>query len=406
MRTILVKDLYRVDTISRQNNEAWRILMEKLNSIDKDSGVLFDFKGIDVIEPWLNDMFKKLIRDERVHMKLYSSEVTVNTINMACKLGGMKGGRVVNENVTSNRISVKDRVVLKEIKDIVKYFRSDEGVEVLEIYKKYSQLGAINTIPLLNNAIRFHVNNTGIRNIIIDTGGIDVSLNIVELLIDMIINMRSDGIAMDIVSKNKDVVSRIELYKHLEYSKDMSVKDKYSAVNRVLSIKTVGMLMRYKKSKAVDRFGRYGKGEPVSCRVAIYNGMEIGDAGIKLKFKTFNGDRFYTHEHWALENDGEELEKLIENDVEVPIDEVGILDEFLGSKYHFMLPIQCNKEDSTVMYVVNDEGGVTHIEAIIPVRIKMVLDDWGIEYNKDKLDRVIEETKKILGRIEEEEAKE
>ena len=40
---------------------------------------------------------------------------------------------------------------------------------------------------------------------------------------------------------------------------------------------TPGLLVKYKKSKAKDDFGREGKGEVISSRIAIYRGIKQGD---------------------------------------------------------------------------------------------------------------------------------
>jgi hypothetical protein len=161
---------------------------------------------------------------------------------------------------------------------------------------------------------------------------------------------------------------------------------------------TPGMLIKYKKSKALDEFGREGKGEVVSSRIAIFRTIYQDSSGHAIaKIETFNSNYFYTKEHWMVEHDGEVPSSLHSEVIEAEMTEIGLGDLFLGSKYHFILPIQQDESESQVVIESIDEDGRNiKKKCTIPERMKLVFDSWGIEYNEESLNKSIEETKKSL----------
>lgn len=84
METVLVKSIYPVDTISKGNTKAWAKLISYMEG--KDTDTMFDFKGIEVVEPWGTAEFKKFIQNPHVFMTLWNNEKAVNSINIMCKL--------------------------------------------------------------------------------------------------------------------------------------------------------------------------------------------------------------------------------------------------------------------------------------------------------------------------------
>ena len=60
-----------------------------------------------------------------------------------------------------------------------------------------------------------------------------------------------------------------------------------------------------------------------------------------------------------------------------------------------MLPIQKSASETMTMYSIRN-GSVTGRKVTIPERIKAVFDDFGIKYDKDKLNYAIAETRKYV----------
>ena len=65
-----------------------------------------------------------------------------------------------------------------------------------------------------------------------------------------------------------------------------------------------------------------------------------------------------------------------------------------------MAPIQYGHEDYTMMYDLTEDGELTYINATVPKRIQMVLDDWGIRYDQSYLLYHILETEKMLDKVQ------
>lgn len=208
--------------------------------------------------------------------------------------------------------------------------------------------------------------------------------------------MANKGVTVTIHSDDEEVMNKVNIYQTLSSNKSMSVSDKLNIIKSKLSVGKVGMLIKYKDSKATDEFGRKGRGKPISCRVAIFGGLKLVDKTPTISIRTFNGNTFFTSTHWSLEHDNAILRNLDYTDELIPIDQFGMYNDFLGSRYHFIAPIQTRKEDTITMYGLNEQGKVTHDKVTIPERIKLVLDDWEIKYDAESLDRCIKETKEIL----------
>ena len=120
------------------------------------------------------------------------------------------------------------------------------------------------------------------------------------------------------------------------------------------------------------------------------------DGEVELHFNSYNGNTFYTKEHWALEHDNHVLSGLEVTHEVVLLSHFGLYNNFIGSKHHFIEPVQLNSEDSMTMYGVNENGGVSRTVMTIPERIQAVFDDFDVEYDKEALEACIIKTKQHL----------
>lgn len=395
------KEFYPYDTISRNNNRAWEGIIDKLGDYSEvKEDIMLDFKGINLIEPWLNDMFNKLISDERVNIKLYSSQQTIDTIDMACRLSNLKSGRFFNEDIVIEQelvLTPEEKAILKSGEELQAYFEEIDGKHILQVYKRYTQLGSKKTVLYIEKAIEIYTEKNGTNSVWLNTDSMSVQQNVLEALARTIGKLFVKGIILKVMSTNEDVNNKISLYQHLDSNKNMTLNDKYIIAKSNLSVGVVGMLTKYKKSRAIDAFGRQGKGEAVSCRVAIYKGIKKSGDNIWLAFTSYNGNTFYTRQHWFLEHNQEQLESLETQDILIPIQEIGLENYYLGSCYHFNMPIQYEEDGNTIMYDIED-GKVVHNTMTIPQRIKAVFDDWQVDYNESALINAMVETDKILNR--------
>lgn len=397
MREIYVKSICNLDTISQNNDNAWEKLMAVAE--EETGDILFNFKGIEIKNPWNNDKFNEFLKNERVHLKLYFAEETANTIDLVCKLGNLKPGRVINEGVIAKPVVEKVDTGIERLGvELQDYFKINNNVAELELFRRFDQANNVRTVKYIEKAIEIlRENNREITEIVINTGRMSVHSQVIELLLYGILEYAKEGLRVTLNSQSKDVSNNINLHRNKIMSKDMGIEDKIKVVKSCVPKLMVGMLARYKRSRAKDEFGRYGGGKLVSNRAAIYRGMTKRNGEVCLGFTTFNGNTFFPRQHWALENDGQILESLDVENLLIPINDVGILDKFMGSRFHFAEPLQYEKEDSITLFDIGNDGKVVRVYATIPMRIKLVLDDWGIGYNKERLEHGIRETNRILG---------
>ena len=392
-----LKELYNVDTISQ--DKGWKkvaqALEELLSTTTED--IMIDFSSTNVVDPWQSAEFKQILKNERVHMKFVNSDSTVNKIKMMCVIDGINTDRVVNEVIEIPREKTAEEKKIETYgSQLIPLFRKNEdGVYVFNAKERYDQLQSTNTVGYVEFAINSIHKDTGANEFIVNLSGITVLSNVLGIFAKLIVNLDSEGIELKIDLDNEDSIRELGLYIHIETNNKFTDSERLKEFNK-LRPHTPGILIRYKKSKAIDDFGRQGKGEVVSSRIAIFEGIKDDMAVIK----TYNNNYFYTKQHWMVEHDNEEPTSLHEETMEIPMSEIGLCDKFLGSKTHFILPVQQSVSESQKVIVdIDDDGRNVTKLCTIPERMREVFDSWGIKYDAESLEKAIEDTKKQLSNM-------
>ena len=395
MITKKLKELYYVDTISQ--DKGWKKIQEALGELTED--IKIDFSNINVIEPWQCSEFKKLLRNEHVHMSFVNNEPLVNRIKMMCIIDGLPEDRIENVVVELPKEKTPEEKKIEQYgNELIPLFDINNDVATLELEKRYSQIQSTNTLSYIDYAIREIHTIHCIDKFKIKIGKLVVLPNVLQVLVGMMVKYESEGFHLLVDCDDNETAKTMGLFIHIETTNAYNNDEREKVIKKTLIKDMPGMLIKYKKSKALDEFGREGKGEVVSSRIAIFRGLEKSSTGETLmKVETFNSNYFYTVEHWMVEHDYEEPTGLHNEILEIPLNEVGICDTFLGSKYHFILPIQQDESESQVVIKEIDENGHNiKVNCTIPERMKIVFDSWNIKYDKESLDKSIEATKKQL----------
>lgn len=427
-----LKELYSVDTISQ--DKGWKKLLTAIEELeqtltDEDKSIMIDFRGINVVDPWEFSSFKQLIKKDNIHMKFTNSEELVNRIKMMYLFDGYDENHVENVVVeVPKEKTLEEKRIEMYSAELIKHFKIEDGQAYFKVRDRYDQLQNTNTVAYIKAAIDTIVETTGAKKVLLDFDGIKTLNNVLEIFADLIVEYASNGIDLGINIVNEEDFKNMGLFMHKATAKAYDSQGKYSVINRIFSEKPLlsGMLLTYKKSRALDEFGRSGKGEVISSRIAIFAGVgesgtdnselihriigvdvkndlsfKINDkqSGRKVaKFITFNSNYFYTKVQWMVEHDNEELEKLKIDVIEVPMEELGFGDYFLGSRYHFIEPIQKSiNENVKIITDINENGSNVKKDCTIPERMQVVFEDWNIKYNKIELDKAILATRKHLG---------
>jgi len=391
MEVIKVRDILQVDTISKSTN-AWKTLIE---IADKATGdIQFDFRGIQLIEPWLNEDFKQLMSNERVRLKVYTAEKLQNTIELMLAFGGMKTGRVENEDILeAPTLSERDKKINFVKTNILSAMRNVDGKISIELGNIVSYMTESLTIEALDQAIDKFVKE-GVKEFRAGLSGITIADPILMKIAELINKYNEQDITIEMTSDNEDVINKIITFQCVG-SRKLSPKERFDIFKETIKPKTVGMLTKYCRTGRLDSLGRMGDGQPLFCRVAIFDGFVKKDGEIVAKFTTFPASTFYTKQDYYLDNDGIVLKKMRTEVIYASMTDIGVCDKFTGREFHFNLPVQLTPEGGYTTYVLDGES-VKTTKLILPEYIKKVLDDHLIEYDSAQLLDVIVENKRLL----------
>ena len=432
-----LKELYKVDTISQ--DKGWNRLLTAIEELEKtldteDKSIMIDFHGINIVNPWDFISFKQLINKNNVHMRFTNCEELVNRIKMMFLLESLDENRVENIEIeVPKEKTLEEKRVDMYSAELIKYFDISDNEIYFKASKKYDQLQNTNSILYIKSAIDKLIEAHEITRVVLDFDGIRVLNSVLEILANLIIEYASNGIDLNINIVDEEDYKNMGLFMHKATAKVYDEQGRFSVLSRIEREKPLlgGILLTYKKSRALDEFGRSGRGEVISSRIALFAGIGPAGNNDKLirtilegkdeeedkkdkkdkkidsgvasrqvaKFITFNNNYFCTKVQWMVEHDNEMLEKLKFDIVEVSMEELGFGDYFLGSRYHFIEPIQKNgNEDVVIITGINENGSNERVKCNIPERMKIVFEDWGIKYNKNELEKAIRLTNEHLGR--------
>lgn len=394
------KELYAVDQISQ--NKGWIKLHDALKQLDTDEDIQINFEGIKVMDPWSCPEFIEILKNPKIHMLFKNRDELVNRIKMTCILNGAYPDNIDNIEVEKPKEKTpEERKIEQYGEGLVKLFEPDTSREdtlIIDLRKKYTQLQNTSTLSYIKYAIDKLYEQTGKSRYVIIIGKMSILDNVLELFANIIIKYKSRGICVEIDLDNPDAVTKMGLYLHKETAKEFTVKERAIHIKKKVKNGLPGILIRYKKSKGLDDFGRFGKGEVVSSRIAIIRDVVVRpkDNKIVAMVESYNNDYFYTRQQWMVEHDNELLPSLNMDKLEIPLNELGFMDDFLGSSYHFLEPVPFDDTDNCKIIVAIDEDGrnVTR-KCTLPERMKYVFDDWGIEYTVEDLRDFIERTKNV-----------
>lgn len=399
MKIINVKEVYNVSQISSSNSKAWEILGELKEGVVGE--ILYDFKGIELSEPWNNTGFIKFMQDERVYLKVYSDERLKETLELMCSMGNIKTGRVINEDIVAHDdIKPMDKKMLMMVEKALRYIEKDEdnGIGELDVDIIVAQLGSISTVDAIIEAIKRYKEKSGIKKYKLDMGLMDIHVSVIEYIVKKVAELKSVGIEIKVESDDDNVIGLLKTYECMLGKGRYNDKERMGIIKKVIPEGTVGMLSKYKETKSKDSFGRCGDGKPVICRPAIYKGIKEVDGVLYAEFTEYVGTTFMPSMQYELDNDGESHPGLSSKSVVIPLIKLGLCDCFIGELYHFNLPIQLRERDFITTYDYRDDGSIHTVKKSLPEYIKLVLDEFGIVYNRSYLDQSITETYKLLNR--------
>lgn len=383
---IKFKDLYDVDTVMPSNDECWK---EMDSSLDVNASVVIDCRGINISKPWRNEEFKKFIRrHSNVVFRIYNDDKLCDSINVMCSLAGLSE-RALSEKLWVSEKKIDPSIIefnndVKEVTGLINY----EGkIGVLPVSAYVGSVGSRETLKVIKEAVRKFIEDNNPEEFTIDAGSLSITPYLIDGIIAMIAELNCGNTNVKFSSVDKELCETIEMKKTFRKVSDVNDEERYKVFSS-LGKDFPCMLIRYKDSRGRDEFGRLGRGEIISCRAAIIRNVTTN----KVSVDTYDGDKFLSYEHWVIENDGYAPDNLDSIHVDINLSDVGFGDKFLGEKYHIIRAVQDNPEDMYTIYEADGKGNAVCRDVCIPERMKVVFDSWDIKYNKDEIDRCIEES--------------
>lgn len=393
METVKVSEVLNGQTtVSKKNSKVWESFMKIMDSKGKDEEVLFDFRGVDINEPWTNVQFQQFIKDERVYMKLYSSSREAETINQSCLIAGVKGGRCMNEDMVVEKGPTSEQIKLRRYIDRFDGWSTlKDGVLVFDYC--YETVTEKIVYDAIEGLIERHRDK--IKKVVLNFKSAVFQPSMFEYLAQLNEKL-SKKYELDMKISDKQSKSYADAFISTHDSSHMSELDKLKLFESCIAKDTAGVLTVYKKSKKKDALGRCGDGEILFTRPAIYRGMTKGPGGvINLNFEAFKGNKFFRKLDYELDNGGHKLEKLESEMYTFSIDEVGVCDKMKGTLAHFNNPITLDESDMYTVYKI-DGNNMGTTKKTLPQYMKIVLDDHNINYNQSALLKCISVNKLYL----------
>lgn len=406
VREVLATDIfsqagYRISSIECNNTKAWKILRDWV--AQTTGPIMLDFKDLIVKEPWINNTFQAMMAEHEVYLQFWYSAFFVSQLNASLLFHGITGTRAFNA-VKQPAATKSGYRVLAETRGkamLSAFFVEDKDgqqIAVLDISKtSLKALDSYACIPWIKVAVELYHQEHGTSHIEIDFCDMPMNDNVIQSLGQMVSDLGKNGISVHIRGVGGKLLDNVSSHIKLSENGVITNSDRLRIIKRSLTENKVGMLVKYLDNKQVDSFGRYGLGVPLYCRVARYVRL-VTIRGVRtVHFVCYNGNTFYPKEHQRFYDVLNNVE-LKTYDVYVGIDELGLYDLFMGTKYHFCAPIQKSKADSTEMITDIDEDGYSARMFTIPERIKVVFDDWNVPYDKEQLQAYIQHTQELLSK--------
>lgn len=383
-----------ITTINSANEYRYKEIKEALDKAG-DRKIILDFHYIELAKPENNQDFLDIITDSRIFIRLYNNNELYKTIKFILLLSNIDSDSKV-ENIIKNVAPPPTRWD-KEKERIFNFINGtyilEDGIGKIKLCDEISVINRNPYIQGISDVIHAHKDETNTFELYMY--GMEIVKTQLETLASLIVELTNINIELRVLTNDDEVDKIVKTYLNLGKNKNLSVRERIKLLEEMIPIKTAGMLTTYKKGGKRDIFGRYGNAEPVKTLPAIYKGHDDEYA----HFTVYRQSAFSRRLEYELRNDGETHPGLSSYDYKVKIKELGICAGCIGSRYHFNMPIQFDKEGMQSIYRDTPDGDFEVIQVSIPQFLKMVFDDWDIDYNSTELSAAIKVTKDRLRKI-------
>lgn len=381
--------------------------LDRLETADKED-IVINFDTLVVVEPWKFEAFDRIMKKyPSIKFEVFDNEDLVKTFDAACLLKGYEVGKITNIPKVVVIEKTKEEKKLERIQEeVFDYICIKDGNMYVYLVDKFSQFCDTKyaTAFMLDAEKYAEIYNKRDCKFIIETEDMLVSDKVMfNVTRDGAKLKRERGIDTYIFSNIKETSEKFALHKFSAEATNVSNAERLQIISKFMYKNMAGLLTEYKNGRKKDSFGRSGDGEKVSCKPCIYLGCSGVGEEVVITIRVFSNKTFFTQEHWQMENDNESLSELDYSDLKIKLSELGVMNKFLGTRYHFMAPVQRSTKDYEINLVLNDGGFGERNKVTIPEKMKAVFDAWNVEYDEAGLERAVSKSKEILKQLEIEE---
>lgn len=388
MKEVIVSDIYNVTQISKSNDSAWIEIQKAIEHIEGD--VLLDFDEVNLIDPFNNDQFMKMMANPRIHIRIYDEELAA-TLKIALRLGGIEEGNKIDLVEFEDDYDAKAEERNKEVKLLADRISSvaEESNNVLTINlgNTIEQVSSSKTLDALEKLIRDTVElNESIGTVEINLTDVVVQRNVLEDLAKFQNRLEGTDILVSFQSEDLDMINKINI---ASLNIELTTQERIDIIKGCLDEDGIVIVQKFKRRGKNEDICETYNADPLIGRVAIYRGIVDNE----IVLDTFNNDYFFTKLDYSLDRDGESHPGLRVDKWRISVDKTGVYDHFLGSRHHISAPVKL--ADDSDLKVINKVVGdsITSYEVTLPEFIKIVLDDFGVDYNQQSLQKYIEESR-------------
>jgi len=390
MTTIMIKDLLDgITTLSKRNQHRFKDIKRKFDTIEGD--IIADFSEVDLVSPEKLPDFIDLLKDERVTFKIYEDEELYRKLNFTLLMIGM--------DVNKKLIHVRDETEVPEIVDeqlmsamrvVESTYRFEDGVGYVDIAGRLSVLTRNYYFEAIRNVIEGHTSETS--HFVIILNGVSLQEFNIKTIADIIVSFDGRGITVEVDDDDEDHMRVLQTNVNLGINVNMSNTKKYEIMREIPEF-TAGIFTTYKNGKK-DSFNRSGNGERATSLPARYIGCNKSHAS----FEVYRKKTFCKRVQYQME-EHEQHPGLDYYVAKVPYDELGFGQFFLGSKYHFNLPIQLKKQNVFNVAVHNSENELDYKKMNLPEYMASIFEDFNVQYDKEMMAKSIFITDKNINKM-------
>lgn len=395
--------------------------------------IKLSFKGVNCGYLCSDERFKELLLNpdfNNVFIEIHNNATLYKTCRMLVMLGRKQSmenkvkfiedhEQIVSGPEAVLKPSVKSEAITNVLLSRGLEVNKDDGLIIIH-YAYNKDVTVLSAPPVRNsdiagiyNAIVKAHEQTGFNRAVVDFTGFIAFSDQASALTDILYSAKERletkyNIKLTVWFGKNDVSSKNQWSQTVSMKQAVTDKAKKLEIMRNMETNLPGILAEFVPDEnKLNRLGQYGKGQVSTRTPVIFRGVE----GENLKFTRFDGNTFLRRADWFREQmikaqeqaevgEAVSLEIALtvkSNDISIPIEDVGFARKFVGSRFHFALPVQDSEDGYMAVYAWSKKNQqMETVQITLPDWFMLILDENGISYNRAELSRYIGISERLL----------